>query len=108
MWSSCVQALIHPLQPELSHKMRPPYSQIIIQTQTDRKLCTHLLTSKGMMFKSLTKGQKENKGLLCSLFLMLPVVHLYRADVSLGRFAEADWLKATSSFLTDSTSAEAR
>lgn len=26
----------------------------------------------------------------------LPVIHRYRADVSLGRFAKADWLKATS------------
>lgn len=44
-------------------------------------------------------GQSYRQQATIRLSSMLPVVHRYRADVSLGRFAKADWLRATSGSL---------
>lgn len=41
-------------------------------------------------------GQSYTQRTTIQLGATLPVVHRYRADVSLGRFAQADWLRATS------------
>lgn len=60
---------------------------------------THLLTSKGMMsagFSGWMNEQNYNQRNIIKLSSLLPAVHRYRADVSLGRFARADWLRATS------------
>lgn len=68
---------------------------------SERKPRTHLLTSKGMvLFARFTGGFLEKKcykqqGTI-QLSSLLPVVHRYRADVSLGRFAKPDWPRATS------------
>lgn len=67
--------------------------------QNERKPRTHLLTSKGMVaarFYRRTSGQSYNQRGTIQLSSMLPVVRRYRADVSLGRFAKDDWLRATS------------
>lgn len=73
---------------------RPPCPAL-----SERKPRTHLLTSKGMMFSGFTEGISGQSYRLwgtIQLSSVLPVVHRYRADVSLGRFATPDWLTTIS------------
>lgn len=98
-WSSAVTTWTRDADsPGDSTGRRDAAAQLSQADTKERKPRTHLLTSKGMMMCTLNggiSGQSWSHGPPHSS-VALPVVHWYRADVSLGRFAKSDWLGATS------------
>ena len=97
MWLAPHRPLIHPLQTQLTDWPTPATDPSTAEP-SEGKPRTHLLTSKGMVEAGRSEGGGRRTRLqtarICSS--TLPLVHRYRVDVSLGRFAQAHWRRATS------------